>query len=285
MENKMWGKDKMWMHTCFVFPDQYTVPRRFDMPFSFSSCCACMKRIARFSGFNDLQMQTDMRKLRYLKKKTERNGNWNHRGSSFYTPHRFVQQLLRELYLNLSFLVLSLQAILWQNQIKSTQLERIVLSVHDESLHCCLNLFAIKFFLLFFLLTFCFLLLGRAAASGILKSKKFTSLHHRWRNTVHDFRTRDARVSKHSKSVVGVTVGQSSQLFAIYIRFFFFLSFFLPLPLFSGVLIWLHLYEIESFAPPPPTHRMLIAPLLCKDQRASNKAMRCPNGFFFFVQA
>lgn len=71
MENKMWGKDKMWMHTCFVFPDQYTVPHRFDMPFSFSSCCACMKRIARFSGFNDLQMQTDMRKLRYLKKKKQ----------------------------------------------------------------------------------------------------------------------------------------------------------------------------------------------------------------------
>lgn len=128
----------------------------------------------RFSGFNVLQMQTDMRKLRYLKNERNVMVTENHRGSSFYTPHRFVQQLLRELYLNLSFLVLSFQAVLWQKKkIKSNRAN------WRESSHRCLSLFAVRFCSVFLTLRFFSFSAERAAASGILKSKKFISLHHR----------------------------------------------------------------------------------------------------------
>lgn len=143
----------------------------------------------------------------FSKKKTKRNGNWNHRGSSFYTSHRFVQQLLRELYLNLSFLVLSCKAILWQ---KSNQIYLIGENrAQCATMNCCIAVESFchsVFVLLLFFLFSIFLSFSRAESrrslSGILKSKNFTSLHHHWRNTVHDFRTRDARVPKHWKSVV-----------------------------------------------------------------------------------
>lgn len=121
------------------------------------------------------------------------------------------------------------------------------------------NLFALQFSAV------CFSPALTAAASGILKSKNVTSLHHRWRNTVHDLRTRDARVWRALQSVVGVTA--LCNLHQILL-----LSYFPALSLLSGVFdmitfVW---DRILRPRPPksPPIHRMLIAPLLCKDQRA-----------------
>lgn len=97
--------------------------------------------------------------------------------------------------LNLSFLVLTCKAILWQ---KSN------LSNHKES--CSMFIMNLRF--TFFLFLICKQQFSfsagqwaglTAALSGILKSKNFTSLHHHWSNIVHNFRTRDVSVYKHSK--------------------------------------------------------------------------------------
>lgn len=101
--------------------------------------------------------------------------------------------------LNLSFLVLTCKAILWQKSNLSNYKEPC--SVFIMNLHHCLNLRRFTCYICKQLFSFS---AGQwagltAASSGILKSKNFTSLHHHWSNTVHNFRTRDASVSKHSK--------------------------------------------------------------------------------------
>lgn len=61
-----------------------------------------------------------------------------------------------------------------------------------------------------------------AAGSGILKSKNFTSLHHHWSNTVHNFRTRDASVSKHSQVQVCLSGYTPNCLILLFFFLFFF---------------------------------------------------------------
>lgn len=102
--------------------------------------------------------------------------------------------------LNLSFLVLTCKAILWQKSNLSNRKDSC--SMFVMNLRYCLNL---RFYLFFVCKQlFGFFQLGNEPDSlqlfsGILKSKNFTSLHHHWSNTVHNFRTRDVSVSKHSK--------------------------------------------------------------------------------------
>lgn len=166
---------------------------------------------------------------------------------------------------------------------------RIAASLFESICHSVLFLFFCCFF------TFYLLLLSCAARplSPQLRlgfSSQRTSLHCTIVDaTLYTTSAREMHAcpstqkkKKKKKSVVGVTVGRSSQRFAIYIRFFPFRS------VFDFVLRRLDMItfvcdRILRPSPPeaPPIHRMLGAPSLCKDQRASNKAMRCPNFFLF----